>query len=244
MFIAQDTPAGALPLGTPEAARLRWQGVLRAADLDWCRRAGVPLGYDPAQAGWVVMPAEGFADDSPEAAAALSHHAGALSFRPWGAADAPAFRALLDDPAVWQHLPEAYPAPLTEAVAADLIALSAAPHHEVSAVVQGGAPLGQVRLEFARHGADRSSAELSYWFGRAHWGRGLARRALAAAIPAAFARHAGLARLTARVRPQNEASRRLLARMGFLPDDAARAGGWLGFTLPRPPAAEATRRHS
>jgi RimJ/RimL family protein N-acetyltransferase len=181
------------------------------------------LAFDPAQAGWVVDPPGGFVDDAAPEAAGLSGRA-PLSFRSWTTSDLPVFRALLDDPAVWAHLPEPYPAPLTAALAADLIALSALPHHRVCAILWHGTPVGQVRLDDSGSGA-ADEAELSYWLGRAHWGRGIGTRAVRRAVAEAFADRPDLTRLTARVRPANTASARILADCGFHPDGTA-LGGW------------------
>lgn len=213
--------------GLPDAARLRWQGVLPAPARGLARAQGMDLAYDPAQAGWVVVPGGGFVDDADPVLSALSGRA-PLAFRAWEMADLAAFRALLDDAAVWRHLPEPYPAPLTPALAADLIALSSLPHHQVRAVLWHGVPVGQVRLEWA--GA--AEAELSYWLGRAHWGRGLGRAAVRAAVAAAFGDHPRLARLTARVRAENPASPRILLAAGFA-ETGLRADGWLGFVRGR-----------
>jgi RimJ/RimL family protein N-acetyltransferase len=56
--------------------------------------------------------------------------------------------------------------------------------------------------------------EIGYILHPDHWGRGLAREALSALIPALFARHA-IDAITADVEPRNAASLRLLARLGF-----------------------------
>ncbi|QYK39794.1 MAG: GNAT family N-acetyltransferase [Paracoccaceae bacterium] len=218
------------PAGSPDAARLRWQGILTPADRDWCRREGMALGFDPVQGGWVVMPDRGYADDLPEADAPLSHAAG-LSLRPWAMGDLPVYHALLDDPAVWQYLPEPFPDPLTTDMAADLIALSAmSDRHAVRAVVSEGRPVGQVRLEF---GNDPAEAELSYWLGRNQWGRGIGRRMVAKSVAWARTEFPQVARLTARVRPTNAASARVLLAAGF--GCEGQRGGWdlYGLTLHR-----------
>ena len=56
--------------------------------------------------------------------------------------------------------------------------------------------------------------EIGYILHPDHWGQGLAREALEAVIPWLFARHAVPA-LTAEADPRNEASLRLLGRLGF-----------------------------
>jgi ribosomal-protein-alanine N-acetyltransferase len=65
-------------------------------------------------------------------------------------------------------------------------------------------------------GIDRhhGRAEVGYIFARAAWGHGFAQEAMAAIMGYAFGT-LGLQRLTARIHAKNEASRRLLTRLGF-----------------------------
>lgn len=62
-------------------------------------------------------------------------------------------------------------------------------------------------------GADRSRAEIGFMLARRHWRRGYAAEAVAAVI--AHAARAGLTGLDARTHSANEASLRLLTRLGF-----------------------------
>jgi RimJ/RimL family protein N-acetyltransferase len=111
-------------------------------------------------------------------------------------------------------------------MAADLIALSNdGAHHEVRAVLWDGEPVGQVRLEFQ----DAGTVELSYWIGRAHWGRGIAGLVVPPYAAAAIGRHAE-ERIIARVHRDNAASRRVLVKAGMTlvgPTDAS--PDWLVF---------------
>lgn len=187
--------------------------VLDEARLAELRKQGVPLAYDAAQNGWVPLQPFAAVDD-------------AMTLRPWRAEDAAVFTALLDDPAIWRWLPDPYPDPLTEDLAADLIALSnAAPHHLVRAVEHDGVPVGQVRLAFAPGDTRQAEGEVSYWLGRAHWGAGLGRRMVAQFVAQVLADRAGLQALFARVHRDNSASAKVLQHAGFhavgpAPDDA------------------------
>jgi RimJ/RimL family protein N-acetyltransferase len=213
--------------------RPRSSGVLDAEELAWCRREGVPVGYDAAQCGWVSMLGE---DDIsthpmplhpwPEAAPP------SLVLRPWRRDEVDTLRELLDDPEVWRWLPEPFPAPLTRELARDLIEVSLIEgHHEVRTVEHAGRVVGQVRLQFDAHAAQRSVAEISYWIGRSFWGHGLGGRAVQAATHAAFERHPALQRLVARVHASNRASAAILARAGY--QQVPRDDGWLGFVRRR-----------
>jgi RimJ/RimL family protein N-acetyltransferase len=60
----------------------------------------------------------------------------------------------------------------------------------------------------------RFSAEVGYWLGRAHWGKGLATAALTALTRHGFERH-GMVRLFAGVFEGNAASMRVLEKCGY-----------------------------
>jgi RimJ/RimL family protein N-acetyltransferase len=77
-------------------------------------------------------------------------------------------------------------------------------------VEQDGAPVGTVRLD--RHGSDE--AELSITIAPAARGRRLARPAIELGVEHAR-REWGVARVTARIRPENTASLRAFAAAGF-----------------------------
>jgi RimJ/RimL family protein N-acetyltransferase len=211
--------------------RPRSEGPLDAEELAWCRSHGVALAADPLQGGWVVADCPDDLDEPPVAAPVQARPVPAmagLALRPWASGDVPAFRALLDDPRVWRHLPEAYPDPLTEDLAAELIALAnAAPHHVVWAVTAGGVPVGQVRIAFVPGSGERREAELSYWLGVGHWGRGIGSAAVALGVEAAFRRHPGLVALVARVHRDNGASARVLEKAGFLRVGQAADAPWI-----------------
>lgn len=210
------------------ARRRRSEGPLEAGELILARAQGVMLAYDAAQAGWV--PADCHDDLAPPQPLPAAGGSGrpALIFRDWTAADAPLYRALLDDPAVWRFLPEEH-RPLTDEDARALIALAGAPHHAVRAVLADGEPVGQVRLLW---GPDEGEAELSYWLGRRHWGRGIGSALVKQAVVWAFAGHSTLRVLTARVHEGHAASLRILCRAGFAV--IGREGPWLRLRLGRP----------
>lgn len=188
----------------PAHSRLRSQGPLPPDSLAACRAQGIALVYDPVQIGWLTADCV----DDLDHEAAPPPRTEPLSFRPWQAQDLDDYHAMLDDPAVWQFLPESRPTPLSRDDAAALLALSNdAPHHEVRAVLVQGRPVGQVRLVLA-------DGEVSYWLGRAHWGRGIARRALADWTAECRARHPGLS-LYARIRADHAASRKVAEAAGY-----------------------------
>ena len=130
----------------------------------------------------------------------------------------PVYRALLDDPEIWAHLPEDYPDPLDAETARTLIDISIeGQHHDVRAVEFDGNAVGQVRLAFDKEVArDRAgTAELSYWVGRRYWRRAIAKEAIARFSEQAFLQYPALNEIFAVVDNGNTASARALARCGF-----------------------------
>lgn len=224
----------------------RWDGVLTSEQVVRFREKGLPLAFDPVQIGWV--PLEHLSDDAADALSPLSWRGSLrsgtdtaplqrqdalLRLRAWDLSDAATYRALLDDAQVWRFMHEAWPGAITEDLARSLIEISnAADHHEVRAVVHKDQAVGQVRLAFAGQGRDCSEAEISYWLGRAHWGRGLGRKMVTMATQAAFENHDGLRRILALVHPDNAASSRALRSAGYA-FSGYRDDGWLIHEMTR-----------
>ncbi|HKN06118.1 MAG TPA: GNAT family N-acetyltransferase [Thermoplasmata archaeon] len=96
-----------------------------------------------------------------------------------------------------------------------------------------GALLGGVGLHHLEEGG--TSAEVGYWIGREHRGRGYATEAVNLLVRTGF-RRLGLHRIEARVFPGNLASRRLARRCGFryegrLRDEVRKNGRWRATLL-------------
>lgn len=214
----------------------RSEGPLTAQQARAARAEASALSYDPVQIGWVRADCRDDMDMMFKPAkgpryAKLSSAEGTYALRPWRTEDLDHFHRMLDDAAVWANMPEPYPAPLTRAHATALIELSmVSNHHEVRAVLHKGAPIGQLRLHFGV-GDDEGSAELSYWLGQQHWGRGHGSAMVQLYVARAFIDHPGLSRLTARVRPGNTASLRVLEKAGFT--EVARGEDWTWYAKDR-----------
>lgn len=236
-----------------QIARSRFDGVLDAEDLAKARAAGTALSYCPLQQGWVHH-----AEDEDDTAPPLSWQAcplplhkqvtgtpvharpQSLTLRVWVEDDLVTYRALINDPGLWTWMLEEPPAQLDDDTARALIALSTeGPHHKVRVASLGGQPVGQVRLEY---GTDPATGELSYWIGAGHRGKGLGRQMVQRFLDRLAVRKPHLTRITARVHPQNLASKRLLLTCGFQTCDrdsldlAPRgrdAGDWEGFVFTR-----------
>ncbi|WP_057794513.1 GNAT family N-acetyltransferase [Roseovarius atlanticus] len=224
-MIKNEVKLHQVPVGKPfNPQRLRFDGTLSRDELVFCRQNAIALAFDPVQQGWVtldceegeeaLMTARSTRDKQPASVVGPV----ACTFRRWRQEDLPVYRALLDDPEIWAHLPEDYPDPLDTETARTLIDISIeGQHHDVRAIEFDGDPVGQVRLAFdtkvARDRAD--TAELSYWVGRRYWRRGIAKEAIARFSEQAFLQYPALNDIFAVVDDGNAASARALARSGF-----------------------------
>lgn len=178
--------------------------------------------------------------DLPECVGARTHLAsrikttlGRFSFRPWNQGDADLFVRYLDNPAMWEGLPEEYPNPLTQEMAQALIEASndAPERHEVRAVEYNNEVIGQVRLQFdSTQSSD--TGELSYWLAQPFWGRGLTTDFVTLFTYLCFKTHAYLDQLIARVVEGNSSSVRVLEKAGYRHDSfqcrhVRKGGQWL-----------------
>ncbi len=140
-----------------------------------------------------------------------------LILRPYGQADASHIVALLDDPVMADFL-MVTPQPFVAFDARQLVKaawrrLATGRGFDLMIVAKDGdAPIGGVGVGLHDEGA---RAELGFWVGRDHWGRGYATEAATRMID--FARSAlDVSRITATAAEGNAASRRVLAKLGFV----------------------------
>jgi ribosomal-protein-alanine N-acetyltransferase len=92
-------------------------------------------------------------------------------------------------------------------------------------ITNSGSFAGMASVADISRGPAHSGA-LGYWIDRRHAGRGVASTAVALLVDHCFG-PVGLHRIEAWVRPENEPSLRLLARIGFREEGVARASLWV-----------------
>lgn len=134
--------------------------------------------------------------------------------RPWSLGDAAALLRHADDPRIAENLRDRFPSPYTPADAEEWLTIvtQAVPFLDF-AIVQGGEPIGGIGLALGCD-IERVSAEVGYWIGESHWGRGFATEAMRSFVPWAMETFA-LTRLFATTFAHHEASRRVLEKAGF-----------------------------
>jgi RimJ/RimL family protein N-acetyltransferase len=209
-------------------ARLRSEGVLSGREVDFLRRAQIPLAYDPMQIGWLPTTTIDDFDNSPvrsnraETHRSVAHKPQVNALHPqyrlrsWELSDLETYRTLLDDRSVWKYMPETYPDPLTADIAAALIELSNnSNHHQVFAVLRDTRIVGQVRLLYDVDETDPAKAEISYWLGRPFWGKGIGSDVVRLFTKRCFADNGGINTLIARVHRENSGSFAVLRKAGF-----------------------------
>jgi 8-oxo-dGTP diphosphatase len=133
-----------------------------------------------------------------------------VRLRPLVPADAPAMAGLLEHDHEATAMTARIPIPCTEAAARQWILAAAGPPAHTFAIERLGAGelLGSVGFVILPEGAG-----IGYWLGRRFWGVGLATEAAGLAL--AHARSLGAVRAEAETFPENLASARVLAKLGF-----------------------------
>lgn len=115
---------------------------------------------------------------------------------------------------VWINLRDRFPHPYTLADARAWVELQLRSREEDHwAIEVGGHVAGGIGLA-PRDDVNRQSAEIGFWLGEAHWGRGIMTEAVAAVTRHAFDAR-GFVRVFAEVFAWNRASMRVLEKTGF-----------------------------
>ena len=135
--------------------------------------------------------------------------------RRWRAEDAGSLVRHANDRRISINMRDAFPYPYGAEDAKKFLALAAAQRPETwFAIVIDGEAAGGIGYTLHQD-VERVSAEIGYWLGTAHWGRGIATDALRAVTAHAFREHAELQRLYAVPFAWNPASARVLEKAGY-----------------------------
>ena len=259
---AQDGPAKVvLPSGRVLDLRgPRSKSLLDNEALDYCKAQGIALAYDPVQIGIVPADCEDdIADDlahtrrglpvpttfdAPKPPGRIAELHQRYRLRRWASTDRETFVALLNDPAVWRYLPEPFPDPLTAETAAGPIELSnTSAHHDVMAIDVDGIVVGQVRLLLDGGGAEANGGEISYWLGKAHWGRGIASDVVELFTYHCFQQRPNLQSIVAHAHKDNHPSARALNKSRYRPVTQADSSGFIRYRIARAEVLPANLPH-
>jgi len=142
--------------------------------------------------------------------------------RRWRAGDRSSLVLHADNPNVSRQLLDRFPSPYTGADADRWLDIAAAEGHDLVhlAIEVDGEASGGIS---AMRGAEntRFTAEIGYWLGERHWGRGIGTAAVDALCAALF-EHTDLERLEAGTFLENRASQRVLEKSGFVREGVRR----------------------
>jgi RimJ/RimL family protein N-acetyltransferase len=134
--------------------------------------------------------------------------------RSWRQGDAPSLARHADSRRIWLQVRDRFPHPYTLSDAETWVDLASAASPETQFAIEvDGEAAGGMGL-FLQGDVERFSAEIGYWLGEAHWGRGLMTDAVRRFTDYAFATF-DLCRIYASVFEGNDGSRRVLEKAGY-----------------------------
>ena len=135
--------------------------------------------------------------------------------RPWRASDAAAITPLIGDRDVWINLSDRVPHPYELKHAQEFIERQSKVDPPMNvAITMNDRAVGSIGI-LPGEGLNRVSAEMGYWLGKPHWGKGI----ISAALPAMTRYVAGtfdFTRIFALVFTRNPVSARLLEKAGYV----------------------------
>ena len=135
--------------------------------------------------------------------------------RPWRAADARIITPLMNDHAVWINLSDRVPYPYLLKHAKQFITKQRKNDPpQAMAITVNDTPVGGIGI-MPGEGISRVSAEMGYWLGREHWGKGLGSAALVG-MTKYVAEQFEFSRIFALIFTRNPASGRILEKAGYV----------------------------
>ena len=135
--------------------------------------------------------------------------------REWRPEDAAALARHADNRKIWRNVRDHFPHPYTLADAETWIERAGGDQPPTQLAIElDGEAAGGIRV-FLQRDVERRSAELGYWLGEAHWGRGVMTEAVRRYTALAFETF-DLLRIYAVVFEWNPASCRVLEKAGYV----------------------------
>jgi len=135
--------------------------------------------------------------------------------RSWRWDDAESLAKHANNRNVWRSLLDGFPSPYTIRNARQWLAHALSePDPTTFAIEIDGEAAGGIGFNLKK-GLEKHSAEIGYWIGESHWGRGIASEALSAVSGLVFEYFPGIWRLYAHVFDWNGASARVLEKAGY-----------------------------
>ncbi len=137
-----------------------------------------------------------------------------VRLRPLTPKDAPCLARLADNKRIWDNLRDYFPNPYSLDDAKAFIQMTQQEQPQRTLAIEAeGALVGVIGVIMGTD-IQRLSAEIGYWLGEPHWGRGIATEAVRQMTDYAFG-ELGLVRVFAMVYPYNKGSQRVLEKSGY-----------------------------
>lgn len=150
-----------------------------------------------------------------------------ISFRAWNSEDLYSYFRFLNEPSMWEKIPDNFPTPFTKDTAKQYLDLAMLTNnHRVMAITQNNQPCGQIRILFDHNLTKENmfiktnlfSGEISFWIAREFWGQGIMKQALKTFL-IDLNKEQEIHYLYAWIRNDNIASQKAVLGAGFIKDD-------------------------
>jgi ribosomal-protein-alanine N-acetyltransferase len=138
-----------------------------------------------------------------------------ITLRPWHLDDVNDLVDLANNKNIAQFMADVFPHPYTIENGKTFIAFATSnPHSIIFAIIIDGKPVGSIGLHLQTD-ILRKNAEIGYWLGEQHWGKGIITQAIPQMIDYGF-NNMDIVRIFARIMGNNKASQKVVEKCGFI----------------------------
>ncbi len=138
-----------------------------------------------------------------------------ITLRPWHLDDVNDLVALANNKNIAQFMADVFPHPYTIENGKTFITFATSnPNSKIFAIIIDGKPVGSIGLHLQTD-ILRKNAEIGYWLGEQHWGKGIITQAVPQMIDYGF-KNMDIVRIFARIFGTNKASQKVVEKCGFI----------------------------
>ena len=138
-----------------------------------------------------------------------------VTLRTWHLDDVNDLVALANNKNIAQFMADVFPHPYTIENGKTFIGFATSnPNSKIFAIIIDGKPVGSIGLHLQTD-ILRKNAEIGYWLGEQHWGKGIITQAVPQMIDYGF-KNMDIVRIFARIFGTNKASQKVVEKCGFI----------------------------
>ena len=138
-----------------------------------------------------------------------------ITLRPWHLDDVTDLVAIANNKNIAQFMADVFPHPYTIENGKTFITFANTnPNSKIFAIIVDGKPSGSIGLHLQTD-ILRKNAEIGYWLGEQHWGKGIITQAIPQMIDYGF-NNMDIVRIFARIMGNNKASQKVVEKCGFI----------------------------